>query len=363
MICPKCGEKYEDDMPRCLWCDAPNPDYTEQMQVNEMTLPNTTSEKACHVKEMKIEIGQKIEQEQNCLNVPANDGFVTYKLSKISHIFNVLGMVFLVCYVLFSIIDWFGNLDVLFVDKMRPLWPIIVYADLLFTFIAYILSKKILAIKWYKDKFVLCTRYGEKLCSFDKSEIHRSGVGRYGESYFIFKKNSQTFCIDERDFPQVMKMLCKIYSESKKKVKKQDVCGTDFVVYESLLHHRSNKLEIVGYCILGFFMLVFCFLAEKMVTSWFVCLLIAIVCFFEALRLLRTVFKIKWYEDKFILCTYFGEKVFLLDRIELCKIKHDGRGNRVLVLKRGVCAPAFVVDERDFPEVIEKIRNSCFVET
>ena len=27
MICPKCGEKYEDDMPNCLWCDAPNPNY------------------------------------------------------------------------------------------------------------------------------------------------------------------------------------------------------------------------------------------------------------------------------------------------------------------------------------------------
>ena len=27
MICPKCGDKYEDDMPRCLWCDAPNPKY------------------------------------------------------------------------------------------------------------------------------------------------------------------------------------------------------------------------------------------------------------------------------------------------------------------------------------------------
>lgn len=25
MICPKCGRKYEDDMPKCLWCDAPNP--------------------------------------------------------------------------------------------------------------------------------------------------------------------------------------------------------------------------------------------------------------------------------------------------------------------------------------------------
>ena len=35
MICPKCGEKYEDDMPRCLWCDAPNPDYAAAMELLE----------------------------------------------------------------------------------------------------------------------------------------------------------------------------------------------------------------------------------------------------------------------------------------------------------------------------------------
>ena len=32
MICPKCGEKYEDDMPRCLWCDAPNLDHAAAME-------------------------------------------------------------------------------------------------------------------------------------------------------------------------------------------------------------------------------------------------------------------------------------------------------------------------------------------
>ncbi len=32
MICPKCGEKYEDDMPRCLWWDAPNPDHAAAME-------------------------------------------------------------------------------------------------------------------------------------------------------------------------------------------------------------------------------------------------------------------------------------------------------------------------------------------
>ena len=24
MICKKCGREYDDDMPKCLWCDAPN---------------------------------------------------------------------------------------------------------------------------------------------------------------------------------------------------------------------------------------------------------------------------------------------------------------------------------------------------
>ena len=30
MICPKCKRKYEDDMPKCLWCDAPNPNYVAE---------------------------------------------------------------------------------------------------------------------------------------------------------------------------------------------------------------------------------------------------------------------------------------------------------------------------------------------
>ena len=27
IVCKKCGGKYEDDMPRCLWCDALNPEH------------------------------------------------------------------------------------------------------------------------------------------------------------------------------------------------------------------------------------------------------------------------------------------------------------------------------------------------
>lgn len=37
MICPKCGRKYEDDMPQCLWCDAPNPKMKKQPEPEQET--------------------------------------------------------------------------------------------------------------------------------------------------------------------------------------------------------------------------------------------------------------------------------------------------------------------------------------
>jgi hypothetical protein len=41
IVCKKCGEKYEDDMPRCLWCDAPNPEHPlNRAKVAEQASPN-----------------------------------------------------------------------------------------------------------------------------------------------------------------------------------------------------------------------------------------------------------------------------------------------------------------------------------
>ena len=41
IVCKKCGEKYEDDMPRCLWCDAPNPEHPlNRAKVDEQASPN-----------------------------------------------------------------------------------------------------------------------------------------------------------------------------------------------------------------------------------------------------------------------------------------------------------------------------------
>lgn len=45
MICPKCGEEYEDDMQCCLWCDAPNPNYgrVEEAECKSRFCPETES--------------------------------------------------------------------------------------------------------------------------------------------------------------------------------------------------------------------------------------------------------------------------------------------------------------------------------
>jgi len=39
MICPKCKKKYEDDMPKCLWCDAPNPNYNKEDEPEQDIAP------------------------------------------------------------------------------------------------------------------------------------------------------------------------------------------------------------------------------------------------------------------------------------------------------------------------------------
>lgn len=45
IVCKKCGEKYEDDMPRCLWCDAPNPEHPlNKVKVSAAAAPNVAEQ-------------------------------------------------------------------------------------------------------------------------------------------------------------------------------------------------------------------------------------------------------------------------------------------------------------------------------
>jgi len=47
MICKKCGREYDDDMPKCLWCDAPNEDYVSPSEI----YTNNAAKQICNAQE------------------------------------------------------------------------------------------------------------------------------------------------------------------------------------------------------------------------------------------------------------------------------------------------------------------------
>ena len=46
MICKKCGREYEDDMPKCLWCDAPNESLSSQDECETSAADSEAQEEA-----------------------------------------------------------------------------------------------------------------------------------------------------------------------------------------------------------------------------------------------------------------------------------------------------------------------------
>ena len=52
MICKKCGREYEDDMPKCLWCDAPNDNKVDPSGTNPAD--GTDPEETVHLTECEI---------------------------------------------------------------------------------------------------------------------------------------------------------------------------------------------------------------------------------------------------------------------------------------------------------------------
>lgn len=46
MICKKCGREYEDDMPKCLWCDAPNESLSSQDECETTSADSEAQEEA-----------------------------------------------------------------------------------------------------------------------------------------------------------------------------------------------------------------------------------------------------------------------------------------------------------------------------
>ena len=351
MICPKCGDKYEDDMPRCLWCDALNPNFGQVDVQTECSEQFTPELQECQLetvlKQSQDDInGFTFLDKNDELDLAKNpDGCIEYKIARPSLVECILVMFFSIVALLFIIVE------VLFVVGIESLWPIWLLSSFVLTCAIYICSKTVFAVEWFKGKFILKTFFGPKEFLFNKSfTCCCDESGRGGFSVFL-KKGKQTFVLRENAFPDVVKMLCQINGCSTDKTIKAK--GAEYITYKPL-GRRCSMLTVLWQGIIGLLLTVVCLfngINGNVDSDWFCCLCLAILFWVEAYRNSKQIFEIRWFKDKFIFCTRYGEKTFSFDKSELQKMKRNDKGFRRFVFeKNGI---SFVVDEHDFPQVVE----------
>ena len=341
MICPKCGEEYEDDMQCCLWCDAPNPNYGR-------------------VEEAERKVGSVQKRNQGEINgfdylehsdevdfAQRTSGYVVFKIAKFEFVKTIVGMLFCLGPFLFSVAAMF------FVEELKSLWPLWLLVSVCFAICIFVLSRTVLAVKWYKDKFVLKTLYGETELSFDKSVFAEFGYEDDKGFSVCLKKEKWSFVLREKAFPEVTKMLCRIYDELNPKDIVQGGNGSVYAVFKPL----KRPVGMVWY-VVAFLFNVLIAIGNVLVSDTgkaaFAGVFAAVIVGY-AFYHLRDVFEIRWYKDRFVLFTRFGEKSFSFDRSELHKTKRDERDALMFFFKKGRWS--FVVDERVFPEVAEMMKT------
>lgn len=351
MICPKCGDKYEDDMPRCLWCDAPNPNYGQvdvRTECSEQSSPEMQdSQLEAVLKQRQEDInGFTFLDKNDELDLAKNpDGYIEYKIARPSLVECILVMFFSIVALLFI------TVEVLFVVGIESLWPIWLLSSFVLTCAIYICSKTVFAVEWFKDKFILKTFYGPKEFLFNESFsccCEESGKGDFG---VFLKKGKQTFVLRERAFPDVVKMLCRIYGCSADKIIKSK--GAEYITYKPL-GRRCSMFTVLMQGIIGLLLAVVCLfngINGNVDSDWYCCLCLAIFFGVDAYRNSKQIFEIRWFKDKFVFCTRYGEKSFSFDKSELQKMKSNDNGFRRFVFKKN--GISFVVDEHDFPQVVE----------
>ena len=346
MICPKCGDKYEDDMPRCLWCDAPNPNYGRVVEA-ECKVGSVQKRNQGEINGFDyLEHSDEVDFAQR------TSGFVVFKVAKFEFVKTVVGMLFCLGTFLFSVAAMF------FVEELKSLWPLWLLVSVSFAVCIFILSRTVLAVKWCKDKFILKTLYGETELSFDKSVFAEFGHEDDKGFSVCLKKGKWSFVLREKAFPEVTKMLCRIYDELNPK---DLVLGENGSVYAEF--KPLNRPVAMGWYVAAFLINILLGLGDILVSdsgkAAFAFLFAAIVLIY-AFYHLSDVFEIRWYKDKFVLCTRFGEKAFSFDKSELQKTKRDEKGALMFFFKKD--RGSFVVDERVFPEVAAMMKTHYGVE-
>ena len=264
----------------------------------------------------------------------------------------VVGMLFCLGPFLFSVAAMF------FVEELKSLWPLWLLVSVCFAICIFVLSRTVFAVKWYKDKFVLKTLYGETELSFDKSVFAEFGYEDDKGFSVCLKKGKWSFVLREKAFPEVTKMLCRIYDELNPKDLVLGENGSIYAVFKPL----KRPVGMVWY-VVAFLFNVLIAIGNVLVSDTgkaaFAGVFAAVIVGY-AFYHLRDVFEIRWYKDRFVLFTRFGEKSFSFDRSELHKTKRDERGAHLFIFKNGW--KSFIVDERIFPEVAGMMKNLYGIE-
>ena len=187
MICPKCGEKFDYYEPCCPWCGASKP-VEEQKPAGDDSPKEESQEKEdeCITFESKREHDGRFEIVRRYV-------YSFFSLCAGLFLFRTDDMYFLVASLLF-----------------------LIGAPYLFFYTLHSI-KIVRKVKCYKDRFVLFSCFDERAFSFDKANRPEMKFSVFEGGYTIVFRNSQyreTFIVCERDFPEVVEAMKKVYGIS-----------------------------------------------------------------------------------------------------------------------------------------------------
>ena len=184
MICPKCGEKFDYYEPSCPWCGAPKP-VEEPKSVGDVSPMEGSQEK-----------------EDECVTFESPRKFGSAIFASLCYI-GALFMAILGAIIFFAAEGKFSLVGLVFF-----IGAISIIVDVSYS------GNSVCKIKWYKDKFVICTRSDEFTFTFERDELYKIENDALGGKIFVFRKNKQCFYVNERVFPEVVDAMKKAYGIS-----------------------------------------------------------------------------------------------------------------------------------------------------
>lgn len=189
MICPECGERYNFYEPRCPWCGAAKPVEKEKPDEGEKS-PGYQVEKA---PEKEVLLSYKCQKE--------------YK-GKFRIVSNYIS--FAVCLLVFFVIMGVIAVEPVGIKGWFFLFCFFIGCVALFVDPFYS-ARVVREIKCCKDEFVLCACFEKTNLPFDQMDLWKKRYNILGRRILVFYKNEGIFFIDERDFPEVVEMMDKLY--------------------------------------------------------------------------------------------------------------------------------------------------------